>query len=142
MTTHGPSWDAAASGGDDRGPAEGLDIEVSRPAPGVVLVSLSGELEMYTTYPLMDALVQATSEGPELIVLELAGVEFMSAAGVSVLLHGAPQLDDVGIALAVVCPSGGRVARVLELADTGGALHVYPTVDEALSCFLEPLEEG
>jgi anti-sigma B factor antagonist len=136
MTTYGPRWEAGSCRGDGRD-TDGLVIEARVPAPGIVLLSLTGELDMCSSYPLMDAVAGAISRHPQLIAVDLSGLTFIDAAGIGVLAGGTPHLQVMGVGLAVIYPFDGHVARMLRLAEVDHALRVFATADEALSHFAE-----
>ncbi|MGW5718650.1 STAS domain-containing protein [Amycolatopsis sp. NPDC003865] len=110
---------------------ERLEIARLETSTGVVALALSGELDAGTTPKLAGALVRALDEVPEILVLDLAGVSFMSVAGARSirLTH-----DAAGSTRLRVVTGDSRAAHQL-LHGTGfsAVLDCYPTRSAALS---------
>ena len=118
-----------------------LEITVLRPAPKVVLLSLSGEIDLLTSFRLMDAISEAFAEGLALLVVDLSEVRFLDAAGLRVLKVGARHIEEARTRFAVICPEESPVRRLLELADAQRELSVHESAIEALRPWLGD-EEG
>ncbi len=135
MTPGGLTRRPAASQDGDHSRGE-FDIEARRPSSEVVLLSVKGEVDLHTSLPLKESLVAALAERPRLIAVDLTGVRFMDATGLGVLA-GAARLGGEGQArFIVICPSGHRVARLLQLTGLHRVLEVHESADEALQPWL------
>ena len=55
-------------------------------ADGVVLVAIAGDLDFETAPKAMAFLTEATANGPEHLILDLAGVAFMASSGLALLI--------------------------------------------------------
>jgi anti-anti-sigma factor len=93
---------------------------------GVRLVCVSGDLDLSTAPQLSD--VVAATDSLRGVVLDLAGVGFMSSAGVGVVSGLSRRLRERGAEL-VVAGAQPDVAMLLEV--TGLAAHVTITPDTA-----------
>lgn len=92
-------------------------VRVDEPCPGLAIARLQGELDL-STEPVLDRVLdRVLSEvRPRLLVLDLAGLRFVAASGVSLLvrLHARAATDSgMRLQLAEVPDA---VARVLRLA--------------------------
>jgi anti-sigma B factor antagonist len=98
------------------GPA--LRASVTR-EDGCVVVALTGELDLATAGRLRTRLsdVVQSRPAPRQVVLDLAGLEFVDAAGISVLLGAQRALQARGGELCLRSPSRlvRRVVKVLDL---------------------------
>jgi anti-anti-sigma factor len=110
-----------------------LTMTTEWPRPDTCLVTLAGELDMDTAPLLADYLREQTSSGPAHLLLDLAGVELIAAAGVNLIVgtlrneHGIRgQLRIIGL------PANKVVARTLRLTGVDALLPVHPTADDAL----------
>ncbi|WP_020658692.1 STAS domain-containing protein [Amycolatopsis benzoatilytica] len=106
-----------------------LSIERADRPPAAVLV-LRGDLDLGTA-PQLTAAVAAVSGEPALLVLDLAGVEFLASAGLTALLAAcreAPAGTEVRIVAA-----GRPTMRPIQLTGLEDALPLYQTLEEALS---------
>ena len=120
---------------------DGFDIEVQHPAPKVVLLSVRGELDLWTSLPLMDAIVSAFHEHPELIAIDMSGVLSVDGTGLRVLADGARHIEDGRVRFAVICPATSRVAHLLKQTGAHRALNVHRSVDDALGPWLDAAGE-
>lgn len=91
-----------------------------------------GDLDLATAPALREDLVQASSEGPTLVVLDLERVEFLDSVGLSVIIGGHKRLQHQGSRLHL---AGARalVRRVLGLTRVDSMIPTYDTVAEAES---------
>jgi anti-anti-sigma factor len=59
----------------------------SRPvADHVVMVEIRGDLDIHTVPPIKTFLAQATATGPQHLILDLTGVEFLASSGLGLLI--------------------------------------------------------
>lgn len=108
-------------------PSPILDIRVTR-AGDVLVVGVTGELDMDTAPEVRAVIVSGLVERPSALVLDLTGVGFFSSAGLSLLLEARRRIDT----LAVVA-NGRAVLRPIQLTSIAALLAVFPSVDEALT---------
>ena len=120
---------------------DGFAIEVQRPAATVILLRVEGKLDLWTSLPLMDAIIDAFHEHPELLAVDVSDVVAMDGTGLHVLVEGARHIEDAGGRFAVVCPAGSEVARLLEQDHAQRALSVHESTDDALGPWLDAAGE-
>lgn len=77
------------------------------------VVRIAGEVDVATTPLVRDALSQCVDAGARRIVVDCSSLEFIGAAGISVLVEAANALDDAG-ELVLRSPSP-FVVRLLEI---------------------------
>ncbi len=110
-----------------------IDIQVTGQS-NVTLVEVHGRVDSMNADQLGTILTGEIEGGRSQIVLDLAGVEYMSSAGlreiVSALKRAKRSTGDVRIAQ----PSY-RVREVLEMAGLDTILQIYPTRSEALKSY-------
>ena len=75
--------------------------------------TLVGELDTHTSPQLASALTDV--DGGSAVVLDVAGVSFISSAGLSVILNAQRSLTESGGSLRVEAPTA-PVARMIELS--------------------------
>jgi anti-sigma B factor antagonist len=110
----------------DPGPRELLSVAaVPGPHPGSVVVEVTGEVDAYTA-PALEVCLQsqARQRGLRLLVVDLSGVTFLGAAGVTVLARAHRRCLARGAVLVV--RTGGR-RRVLRLLQLTGLARLVPT---------------
>ena len=64
---------------------EPLSFSISQ-GPGCAVVSVAGEIDLSTEHVFRDALASVLAGGAVRVVVDLAGVTFMSSTGIGVLL--------------------------------------------------------
>jgi anti-sigma B factor antagonist len=107
-----------------------LQIDTVRQGDTCVL-TLSGEVDIYSSPALRNALATASAEGFSMIVVDLNGVSFIDSSGLGVLVGALRRAREAGGDLKVVSAQEfvGRIMRITGL-DHVFALHA--TLEEAL----------
>ena len=98
---------------------------------GTVIVSIIGSIDALTSEGVNEGLVAYLESGKN-IVLDLAQVNFMSSAGLRVVLAALKKARQRGGDLYLAAAQPG-VDRVLNLSGFHSILHIFSSVDEALS---------
>jgi anti-sigma B factor antagonist len=94
------------------------------------LITIAGELDIAATPELSTVLLIAGAPG-SLVVLDLAGVEFIDSSALGTLLKAGNEIESAGKRLRVVC-AGGPVRRLLEMTNLTGRFALFPSRAEAL----------
>jgi anti-anti-sigma factor len=105
-----------------------LSLHTESYADDVTIVSVTGEIDLRTASPL--ARVMAAQNRPVLVV-DLTGVRFLAAKGLTVLLNAALEAAAGGRAFGVVAPPG-PATRALTVSGLTTAILLYATVGEAV----------
>ncbi|WP_274383643.1 anti-sigma factor antagonist [Saccharothrix deserti] len=110
-----------------RQPSPVLGIRLTR-VGDVLVVGVSGELDMDTVPEVRATVLSGLSETPSALVLDLSDVVFFSSSGLSLLLDARGRVDTFA-----VVATRRAVLRPIELTTVASLLAVFPTVDEALA---------
>lgn len=78
------------------------------------MVTVGGEIDLYTAPQLRDALVGALEDGARRLVIDMSRVEFCDSTGISVLLSAMKRSRDKEGDLELVAPKPA-VTKVLEV---------------------------
>ena len=113
-----------------KGGVDQLRVSISG-GDSYIVVTLAGESDVYTYDQLRGALETEAGRGVALLVVDLAGLEFMDSTGVQVLLDIRVLMHDRGGKLVLARPQN-TVARVLNLVGADQLIPVYPSVEEAI----------
>lgn len=115
----------------EQGPPRTLLDVATTERDDVVIVSLTGELDMTTADRAALALQNATDRA-DAVVVDMTGVRFFSSAGLNLLLqlHEAVRAKQVAVHLA---GDQRAVARPLELTGLGELFPMHATVDAAVA---------
>lgn len=97
----------------------------------VIVIEVSGTVDMITSPQLEAALTSAMTGAPQAIVVDLSAVTFLASTGMGVLIAARDELPAT-TPLAVVA-DGPATSRPLDLIGFADILNMRPTLDEALS---------
>jgi len=107
-------------------------MQVSEEKNGNVLVlDLSGRLDSATSPEFEKILLGHVGSGDNRLVLDLAGLDYISSAGLRILLMGAKRTRQEAGAM-VLCNLKAPIAEVLRMSGFLAILSVTPSRDEAL----------
>ena len=95
----------------------------SRNENGWAVLEVQGEVDLYTSSQLRDAILRLTEESENRIVVDLNNVSFMDSSGLGVLVAGLKRARERGGELALVFGEGS-VQKVLGIT---GLDRVFPT---------------
>ncbi len=98
--------------------------------PRTCLVSVEGELDLFTAPSLKRTLVDALQTGSTRFIVDLSQATFIDSTTLGVLVGITRRLDD-GARLAIVC-TRPNVRKIFEFSGLDGTFAVFPTLDEAL----------
>src|ERR1700680_492902 len=90
----------------------GLEVDVS-PAP-VVVIRISGEVEVFSAPRLREKIIELVNQGRRLIVADLDAVDFLDSTGLGVLVGGLKRIRSHDGEMSLVCTQP-RILRVFEL---------------------------
>ncbi|MCI5053024.1 MAG: STAS domain-containing protein [Simkaniaceae bacterium] len=110
--------------------AVGLQIEVSQ-KEGKTIVSLQGRIDATSTPQLEDKLAEIISAGGKHIIIDFAKVEYLSSAGMRLMLSNTKKLKSEAGNL-VFCAINEDVMEIIKMAGFEKILSIYGSEDEAL----------
>jgi anti-sigma B factor antagonist len=108
----------------------GLDIDDSHP-PYTVL-TVKGEVDVYTAPRLREKLVELVSQGKHQIVADLEGVDFLDSTGLGVLVGGLKRLRSHEGDLTLVCTQH-RILKVFEITGLTKVFAIHDSVEAAVA---------
>jgi anti-anti-sigma factor len=103
----------------------------TRTEKGAVIVSFQGRFDYPTMQELEQKLSTVLQENPTTLVLSLDEVEFISSAGLQVILNLSKKIKEKHGQILLV-GLNGTVRRVFELSGLNQVFETYDTTDEAL----------
>jgi|SRR5436309_6436622 anti-anti-sigma factor len=108
-----------------------MDIAEAR-LNGIVTIAPAGRIDTTTAPALERRLADLLAEGQRRLIVDLSGVEYISSAGLRVLLALARRMRDVNGGLAL-CAMGDAVRQVFQLAGFLALFTVCESRDAALA---------
>jgi anti-sigma B factor antagonist len=96
------------------------------------LIAITGELDIAATPELSTVMLMAARSPGSLVVLDLAGVEFIDSSALGTLLKVGGEIESAGKRLRIVC-AAGPVRKLLEMTNLTNRFQLCPTRDDALA---------
>lgn len=106
-----------------------LEITTERDGSSCVL-SLSGEIDVYTAPTLKERIVSAIDDGCVEIVLDLENVAFIDSSGLGVLVGGLRRVREKDGSLRIVCTRDG-VLKIFRITGLDKVFPVFASQGEA-----------
>jgi anti-sigma B factor antagonist len=106
-------------------------------APDRALVSVSGELDLYTSDAFADALREAAATRAAVVIVDLSATTFVDSTAVGVLVHRAKRLEPQR--RIVIVAGESTTLRVFEVTGLSRLYDVHTTLSHALAA-VEPQE--
>jgi anti-anti-sigma factor len=100
--------------------------------PGVLLVRLSGEIDIATTDFASESIRAAVAPPARLVLIDVSAVTFCSSAGLGNLVEARNLAGEHNITLALV-GVGRPIDRPLTVTGLGAQFRIFATVPEALA---------
>ena len=100
----------------------------------IVIFSLEGRLDSNTSPALEEKIDAAIDNGSHRMVINFENLEYLSSAGLRVILKTTKSLKRVEGKL-VLCSMADYVKEVFEISGFDSFLPIVPTVDDALKKF-------
>ncbi len=105
-----------------------MKVETKR-ENGIFIVFVEGEVDAVTCDELQQKIDDLIEKGASSILLDLAGVDYISSAGLRVLLSTAKKLYSKGV-FAISRPKP-TVAEILEMVGLASVISVYDDLEAA-----------
>jgi anti-sigma B factor antagonist len=115
---------------EDGGP---MELSVSRQSvAGTPVLSVKGEVDVYSAPALTENLTQLLDSGAATIVVDLTEVAFLDSTGLGALIAARTASEKAGGSLPVVCTQD-RILKLFTITGLDGVFSIFPTVDEAVA---------
>ncbi len=111
----------------------GLQIEIEEDR-GALMVRLEGRLDAASAPVLERKLLEQIEKGKTKLVLDFAKVDYLSSAGMRLLLSTTKKLKGNSGGLHL-CSVGEEVMEIIKMAGFERIIHIFPTEQEALQGF-------
>jgi anti-sigma B factor antagonist len=113
-------------------PMRELDISTEKAESDAIVLSLTGEVDLYTCPELKTELLRVIDEGAKVVVVDLSGTTFIDSTGLAVLIRGAERLrtSDGRLTVVVVDPS---LRKIFEVTGLDRIFTIHGSRDEALA---------
>ena len=109
-----------------------LDITTEEAGPGVAVVGLMGEIDLYTCPEFKQELLRVIADGATLVVVDLTKTTFIDSTALGVIIGGVERLKQRDGRLVVVC-ADPNIVKIFEVTGLKRIFSVYGSRDEALA---------
>lgn len=114
-----------------------LDLKIeSKESGGVGVITLDGEVDVYTAPKLKSRLVDLVDEGKYKIIVDLRKVDFMDSSGLGVLVGGLKRVKSHKGTIALVC-NQENILKIFRITGLAKVFPIFPSKEEALGSIEE-----
>ncbi|MHB1361202.1 MAG: STAS domain-containing protein [Thermoleophilia bacterium] len=108
-----------------------LNIQSERIGGGVAVITVAGELDLYTAPRLKENLLAALEDGALKIVIDMASVHFIDSSALGVLIGGVKRLKPKGGRLVLVSVDE-NVNWIFQITGLNSVFDIYSSHEDAL----------
>jgi anti-sigma B factor antagonist len=112
-------------------PRMDLDVETSLRGKTTIL-TLRGEIDVYTAPRLRQAIVDAVDGGARELVVDMEKVDFLDSTGLGVMVEGLKRIKGRNGNLSVVTTQD-KILKIFDITGLNKAFAMYGSVDEAVT---------
>jgi anti-sigma B factor antagonist len=110
-----------------------MPVQPNPKATQPIVVTLPGEIDVANADAVRDQLYSALTPGACIVVADLTATTFCDSAGIHNLTLAHYKAATSGIELRVATSPDGPVTRIIELQELHHLLHIYPSLETALT---------
>jgi len=111
---------------------QGENQTTADPGAGIEILSMPAELDLATADGLVEQGYAAIARSARLLLLDLTGLSFCDASGLSAFVRIANHADAAGCRFGLIAPRP-PVAKILRISGLDSRLPVFATIDDALA---------
>jgi anti-sigma B factor antagonist len=108
-----------------------FDIKTEEFGDGAYVISLAGEVDLYTAPEFKQQLLEVISQGARNVVVDFSDTTFIDSTTLGVLVGGVKRLRTNDGQLSLVC-SDRNITKIFEITGLDRVFTIYPTRSEAL----------
>jgi anti-sigma B factor antagonist len=108
-----------------------FDIKTEQLGDDAYLISLSGEVDLYTAPDFKQQLLQVIGDGAKQVIVDFSQTTFIDSTTLGVLVGGVKRLRPNGGQLLLVC-SDRNITKIFEINGLDRVFTIYPTRVEAV----------
>src|SRR4029077_5040132 len=108
------------------------DIKTEQLKGDAYVISLAGEVDLYTAPEFKQQLLEGTRVGVREGVVDFSGTTFIDSTTLGVLVGGVKRLRSSDGQLSLVC-SDRNITKIFEITGLDRVFTIYPTRDDAVA---------
>jgi len=109
-----------------------FDIKTEQLGNDAYVISLAGEVDLYTAPEFKQQLLEVIGQGGKQVVVDFSNTTFIDSTTLGVLVGGIKRIRGQEGQLSLVC-SDRNIAKIFEITGLDRVFTIYPTRDEAVS---------
>ena len=110
-----------------------MDLTLAtRVVDGTTIVSVGGEIDVYTAPKLRDKITELVAAGAHKLVIDLEAVEFLDSTGLGVLVGGLKKVRAHDGSLHLVCTQD-RLLKIFRITGLAKVFAIYDSVEAAIA---------
>jgi len=109
-----------------------FDIKTEQLNGDSYVISLAGEVDLYTAPEFKQQLLEVIGQGGKQVVVDFSNTTFIDSTTLGVLVGGVKRLRTNDGQLSLVC-SDRNITKIFEITGLDRVFTIYPTRDEAVS---------
>ena len=108
-----------------------FDINTEELGEGTYVISLGGEVDLYTAPEFKQQLLDVISQGGKNVIVDFSYTTFIDSTTLGVLVGGVKRLRSNDGQLSLVC-SDRNITKIFEITGLDRVFTIYPTRNEAV----------
>ncbi len=108
-----------------------FDIKTEELGDSSYVISLAGEVDLYTAPEFKQQLLEVITQGARHVVVDFSDTTFIDSTTLGVLVGGVKRLRTNDGQLSLVC-SDRNITKIFEITGLDRVFTIYPSRDEAL----------
>ena len=109
-----------------------FDIKTEQLGADAYVISLAGEVDLYTAPEFKQQLLDVISQGGKNVVVDFSDTTFIDSTTLGVLVGGVKRLRPTGGSLALVC-TDENITKIFEITGLDRVFSIYSNRDEAIA---------
>jgi anti-sigma B factor antagonist len=114
-----------------------FDIKTEQLSSETYVISLSGEVDLYTAPEFKQQLLEVIGQGGKEVIVDFTNTTFIDSTTLGVLVGGVKRLRTNEGRLSLVC-SDRNITKIFEITGLDKVFEIYATRDEAISALGVP----
>ena len=109
-----------------------FDIKTEQLSSETYVISLSGEVDLYTAPEFKQQLLEVIGQGGKEVIVDFTDTTFIDSTTLGVLVGGVKRLRSNDGQLALVC-SDRNITKIFEITGLDRVFTIYPSRNEAIA---------
>ncbi|HEV2261111.1 MAG TPA: STAS domain-containing protein [Candidatus Rubrimentiphilum sp.] len=112
-----------------------IKVNVREPKGDTYVVDLSGEIDVYTSPKVKDAIGELIDKGHYNLVINLENVRYIDSTGLGVLIGGLKRVREHGGTVNLVC-TNPQIKKIFDITGLVKIFGIYDDVDAAMKALV------